>query len=327
MPAFGVRVGSRTKTFVVKTSNRRITLGRYPELSLKTARRKAHRILGSYTASESITFAEAVDDFLETRRTSNKSSTAAETHRLLKRFAFAKPLDQITRRDIFNTLAAFSPGEANHAFTAVRTLFNWCVASELLSITPLQNARPPHKTAPRDRLLTDQEIERIWANTFAHEQYGNIIRCLILTGQRLNQWSSFEEAWLNGDSILFPARIMKGNRDHAIPAPPLLIPHLPKLATPVTSHSKPMARFRNTLDPMPHWTLHDLRRYFSSTMAKLKVPIDVTEAILDHRSGSRSHIQRIYDRHDRLPQMREALALYHQHLSRFCEGLNLREPR
>jgi hypothetical protein len=32
-------------------------------------------------------------------------------------------------------------------------------------------------------------------------------------------------------------------------------------------------------------------------------------------SGSRSPIQRVYDRHDRLPEMREALTLYEKHLA------------
>jgi hypothetical protein len=44
----------------------------------------------------------------------------------------------------------------------------------------------------------------------------------------------------------------------------------------------------------------------------LRVPIDVTEAILNHVSGSRSPIQRVYDR---LPEMREALTFYEKHLS------------
>ena len=62
-------------------------------------------------------------------------------------------------------------------------------------------------------------------------------------------------------------------------------------------------------------SFHDFRRYLSTTMAKLRVPIDVTEAILNHVSGSRSPIQRVYDRYDRLPEMREALQLYEKHLA------------
>jgi hypothetical protein len=49
-------------------------------------------------------------------------------------------------------------------------------------------------------------------------------------------------------------------------------------------------------------------------MAKLKVPIDVTEAILAHKTGSRTPIQRVYDHFNRLDPMREALKMYEHHM-------------
>lgn len=64
-----------------------------------------------------------------------------------------------------------------------------------------------------------------------------------------------------------------------------------------------------------NFVVHDFRRYLSTTLAKLRMPIDVTEAILNHMSGSRSPIQRVYDRHNRSPEMREALELYTKHLA------------
>jgi integrase len=64
-----------------------------------------------------------------------------------------------------------------------------------------------------------------------------------------------------------------------------------------------------------NFVFHDFRRYLSTTMAKLHVPIDVTEAILNHVSGSRSPIQRVYDRHDRFPEMKKALEQYEKHLA------------
>jgi integrase len=68
------------------------------------------------------------------------------------------------------------------------------------------------------------------------------------------------------------------------------------------------------------FVFHDFRRYLSTTMAKLRVPIDVTEAILNHVSGSRSPIQRVYDRYDRLSEMRDALQRYENHLAKIVAG-------
>ena len=67
--------------------------------------------------------------------------------------------------------------------------------------------------------------------------------------------------------------------------------------------------------------LHDYRRYFSSTMSSQRIcPIDITEAILAHTAGSRSAIQRVYDRDARLPQMRDALLKFEAHLQRVLQS-------
>ena len=45
IPCFGIRVGRKTKTFVVKQYNRYHVIGRYPIISLKMAREEAKRRL------------------------------------------------------------------------------------------------------------------------------------------------------------------------------------------------------------------------------------------------------------------------------------------
>jgi integrase len=119
---------------------------------------------------------------------------------------------------------------------------------------------------------------------------------------------------MQGNTIVFPPEIMKGNEQHTIPLLGGLRGNLPTLSKPFTNHSTAMQKFREALPRMPHWTAHDARRYFSSTMAKLHVPIDITEAILSHTAGSRSPVQRTYDRYDRLEPMRAALAKYEEYV-------------
>lgn len=315
LPSFGIRVGARTKVFLVKVKNRRITIGRYPNLTLKDARRRAHVLLGSYIEKGSVPFQEARTDFFkEYCDQNNKATTAAETKRLLKRFTFSGDLNSITKRRILDTTKNFSPSEANHAFAAMRTFLNWCVENDYLAHTPLSKVRMPHRSEARDRLLTDDELKVIWTETFNHNSFGRIIRSLILSGQRLNQVSSFRADWTKDDTIAFPGTIMKSNRDHTIPLTARLKENLPALATPFANHSRAMRAFRKSLEDndkdIPHWTLHDLRRYFSSTCARLRIPLDITEAILDHTTGSRSPVQQIYDRYDRLEPMRRALERY-----------------
>ena len=71
---------------------------------------------------------------------------------------------------------------------------------------------------------------------------------------------------------------------------------------------------------MQHWTLHDLRRTFSTIHARIGTAIDIQEALLNHKSGSRSSIQRVYDRYDRLEPMRIAMRNYEEHLTKLFSG-------
>jgi integrase len=59
-----------------------------------------------------------------------------------------------------------------------------------------------------------------------------------------------------------------------------------------------------TPEPMPHWTLHDLRRTVRGGLPPLKVPDVVAEAVLAH---ARPGIAGVYDLYTYQPEKREAL--------------------
>ena len=63
------------------------------------------------------------------------------------------------------------------------------------------------------------------------------------------------------------------------------------------------------------YTLHDIRRTFSSTMARLGTPIHVTEKLLNHASGAISGVAAIYNRHSYRDEMRGAMSAYEDHLA------------
>lgn len=62
-------------------------------------------------------------------------------------------------------------------------------------------------------------------------------------------------------------------------------------------------------EPMPHFTIHDLRTTFSTLASqKLKVPIDVADRCLNHvASATTSKIKRIYNQDDMFDKRRAAL--------------------
>ena len=69
-------------------------------------------------------------------------------------------------------------------------------------------------------------------------------------------------------------------------------------------------------EPLPHWTVHDLRRSASTAMAdRLGVLPHIVEAILNHVSGHRAGVAGVYNRARYAAEMREALQLWAQYVA------------
>lgn len=71
-------------------------------------------------------------------------------------------------------------------------------------------------------------------------------------------------------------------------------------------------------DPIAPWRLHDLRRTLATGFQRLGVRFEVTEAVLNHVSGSRAGVAGIYQRHDWKAEKREAMDLWNDHVSKAC---------
>jgi integrase len=68
---------------------------------------------------------------------------------------------------------------------------------------------------------------------------------------------------------------------------------------------------------LAQWRLHDARRTMATGLQRLGVRFEVTEAVLNHVSGSRSGIAGVYQRHGWGPEKRAALDAWGKHV----EGL------
>jgi integrase len=315
-PSFAVRVGPRSKTFVAKIGNRRITLGSFPSTSLQEARRKALALKAANSpVLRAPAFLDALEAFLKVKETHLRPRSYSELRRTLKRhFSFKKTLDKITHADILSTIEAIkAASEAAHAFKDIRSFFNWCVP-RYISNSPCNGLKQPHKYTSRARLLSDAEIKAIWKAADQLGGYGKLVQFLVATGQRAGQIAALKTEWIKDRIIIFPASIMKGDLDHAIPFAELTASLLRSNESRPTAYQGKKKHQLDELSGVGNWVLHDLRRYYSSTHRKLKTPIDITEALLSHTSGSRSEIQRIYDLYDRMDEMREAAERYEAHI-------------
>jgi len=338
LSGFGIRVSQGgSKSFVVMFGKKRQlkTIGRYPDVKLADARREAKRVQSDLTLIStnkprlSINFADARKKFLLDCESRNKPRTVQDYRRLLNRhFKFRKDIDQLTRQDIMSVIRNLSstPSESQPAHVAIRTMFNWCVRHGFVDHSPVPSIS--HKSEPRNRLLSEDELRAVYQRATEYGfPYGPIVQLLILTGQRRGEIAGLRWSWIQDDEIVFPRGFTKNKREHRIPigkqtlellnslpeGPDLIFPSRISGEKPFNGWGKAKQTFDEEIDVF-NYTLHDLRRTYSSSMAKLGVPIHVTEKLLNHVSGTVSGIAAVYNRHTYMEEMRDAVMRFDEHL-------------
>jgi hypothetical protein len=73
-------------------------------------------------------------------------------------------------------------------------------------------------------------------------------------------------------------------------------------------------------EPIEPWVFHDLRRTVATNLQKLGIRVEVTEAVLNHVSGSRAGIVGVYQKHDYATEKRQALEAWSRRLEAIVTG-------
>lgn len=294
---FGMRVGKSRKTWiVVKGENRtKVTLGHYPETSLAEARKLALDAIRAPTWSKPrIGFPEALQAFLALPKW--RPGTLAVMRSTLKPFKWKKQLHTITHEDVLQVLEEIEkPSARFHARKDITTFFNWAIP-RYLDVSPCVGIKAEPQRS-RDRVLTDEELVTIWG--YDASPYSDILKLCLLTGQRVGEVKQFARGWLAADTITIPAEVAKNKRDSTFPFN-LLTAHYLNRYLGRNSNVSSFSREKTKIDaqlPLPHWTVHDLRRTFATIHARLGTPVHVVEAMLNHRSGTVSGVAAIYNRY------------------------------
>lgn len=321
-PAFGIRVGKTTRTWLVVRGEGRVKvrLGHYPAMSLSEARKRALVTLGSPMHEKpQISFPDAKKAFLELPRWRSQSRRVLTSS--LRHFSFKRNVDKISHEEIATELDAIDGHSARaHALKDIRTFFNWCVP-RYLAASPCAGLKMAAQPS-RDRTLTRDELKAVW-NT-AEGTFGTIVRLLILTGQRKMEIGSLQLSYLAADTITLPPAVTKNGREHTFPIGTLAQSLIPERGGYVfrsakdvslryngyTFHLKQLQKASGTSG----WTLHDLRRTFASLHAELGTPIHVIEKMLNHVTGQISGVAAIYNRYSYMAEMRAACLKYDAHL-------------
>ena len=220
-PGFGIRVGKRSKTWMVmRGRNReRISIGKYGDLSLSEARAEAKRLLSTAPEPKAValTFAKARERFIEENYRDTKPRTKAEADRLLKKHFKGldhRQLHSIDDADVKRELDKLSdtPSEQLHAFRTARCFFRWCVRPprRYIKHSPMEGYEPPSRDKRGTRILSDDELKAVWKA--AEKPPHAIIRLLILWGTRNTETIVTERKWAS-DAVL---TIPEGERDERL---------------------------------------------------------------------------------------------------------------
>lgn len=269
------------------------------------------------------------------------------TRHILPQFGDRLP-ETITRAEItrfIDGIAAQTPVMARNILGQFSSFYGWAMPRlERLQANPCRDAGRPPPPKPRDRVLSPEEVGLLW-NILGDEgpPFGPAIKLLLLTGQRRNEVFSADRAELDLDAKLWtiPVERSKNGVAHLVPLSPAALEVLGGLRldeeseklfasrgndqTGPSGFSKAMVRLRTALDaqvdgPVPHWTLHDLRRTVATGLQRLGVRLEVTEAVLNHVSGSRAGIVGVYQRHNYFDEKKEALQAWAHEVKRLGAG-------
>lgn len=319
LPAFGVRVQKRVRTFlIVLDGGRRIKLGRYPDISLAKARELARARMQS--PQPTAAFADILNAYAVQHLQKNcRPATAREIERILRRdFPLKKQIGLITKADV-STLIDRIDGKsaANHATVAIKMLFNWAEAKGYIEKNVIAKLPKPYRDTKRDRVLSDEELAKIWKGSVGLGDYGCLVRLCLLTAQRRGSIAALQPGWLTSDAIEFPAAAMKSKRDFSLPLTPMIEEIAKQAPFVCRTWSKPKRYLDTAGEIETEYTLHDLRRTAASRMAALGVQPHVIErGILAHAAplSLGGEIAAIYNRHQYLDEARDALLRYEQYL-------------
>ena len=370
LPNFGIRLrGGGKRTWIVQyrigAKQRRITLGPTLVMDLDVARAAARNVLARVglledpqaekdraRAAADLTLGLIVDRFLAAKRGRIRDKSIREAERYLRRHWVRLHKESITsigRADIAPQLRRLAtengPVAADRARAALSSFFSWAMREGLVEHNPVSLTNRPAVPQPRERVLSDSEIVEVW-NVCRDDDFGRIIRLLLLTGQREDEVGSIRWSELDLDAATWSlsGRRTKNNLQHIIPiSDPVLaiIESVPRRegrdlifglgsggfsglsgakkaldARILATRRSALDRGQNSqsIEPIPHWVIHDLRRTAVTGMGELGVPPHVIEATVNHISGIKAGVAGVYNRAQHLPERRQALSMWGEHI-------------
>jgi integrase len=347
--AFRIKGGNEGKRVF-----RRLSLGRFPEVSLDAARHRAGELTRAaragrdLLASEQTAQAEAscrmtvgqlIDLYIKRRVAGRLKSARGVEHRLRRALApmLGRYADEIRRRDMRQLLDEVADrdlkGEADKRRHTIGTMFRWAMSQDFVAIDPTAGLASYGVETSSDRVLSAEEIGKLWpwlASAGVPVDCRDVLRLELALGARCGEIAGMVADEIDTAKWLWtlPAERSKNGKARVTPlvgiARDILRSRLDvatqRLLFP-TGTGK-MLLHRQTRLPIAGFTSHDLRRSAATMMVEVGIALDVVAAIVGHEAGGRDSrtLVRHYVRTDLIERKRAALEKWDRHLLAIIEG-------
>lgn len=352
LPGFGIRVAeSGAKTWVVLTrlsgKRKRITIGRYPAVSLTAARETARQTMADIhhgrfeTHQSDMMFVDALEEWYQREQRANKSFRQVEQAIRLHVVPYLKnkKLSDVSKSDLMKVIDRIADQgkttQANRTRAFIKRFFSWALERDLLQASPAASLPKAGVEISRDRVLSRDELVSVWnAAGVIGYPFGPLLKLLILTAQRRDEvaqmrWSEIDLERTRWVISKERAKNGKAHVVHLSEAALSLIKSIPKHGDSdlvfTTTGTTPVSGFSvakkniDMLSKVSDWRLHDLRRTAATLMADdLGIAPAVVDRILNHVSGTVRGVAAIYQRGELLDARAQALNAFSQLVEKCC---------
>lgn len=339
---FGVRLtrkgGAYFLNYRAGAKERRLTLGTMSELTIEQARKKAAETKVSVRAgadplgdkraavaaltAKSMTVKALAEKWLADGATRWRARTANDYKYTLECHILPEIGDDaaatVTKARIAEVIAkvrARSPATAAKTLRTVSSMLRWAEDMEILEEAKLPKTKrvaPP--VAPRERMLTDEELAMVWkAADHLCPPEAAFARLVLLTVLRSGAAWQVAPEWIRGKTIYLPAAVMKGKRAHQVPISDWAMPYIMAKMTDIPRKENRVLVDLRKLSGIADFTFHDMRRSFRTWCSRNRVPKDYAEVALAHVSHQTA-LDKAYDKHSYIEEASKTLLAWQEHI-------------
>lgn len=250
-----------------------------------------------------------------------------------------------------------APIQSNSVLAVTRKMFNFAIERDILEHSPFVGVKPLGPKVVRKRYLAEDEIKTLWGNLDVAgmtDELRRALKLILVTAQRPGEVIGMHRREINGHWWSIPAERAKNNREHLVYLTDRAIELIgdkdgfifesPRGGKPIDVNALANAVRQNCPTDccfdlsccqneeckkvgrecaeknrlgIVFFRPHDLRRTANTHMARMKVPLEHREAILNHAMGT---LDGTYNLHDYQDEKKRGLERLGRELEKIISG-------